>query len=113
MMRVTRGVHELRAVDAVLEAVHRAGWRGREAVLQYAAFSNFLLSTAAHNAARLVNQAAEGREGWIQEYHPADPTKYPFAEAAKDDLRALEMAEVFTRTVDIVISAMDPHRPGH
>ena len=74
MTRTTRGIHELRAVDAVLEAVHRAGWEGSEAVMHYATFTTSVLFSSAHYAARLLNEAAEGREGWVQEYHPAHAT---------------------------------------
>lgn len=112
MGRVTRGIHELRAVDAVLEAIHRAGWRGREAVLQYQAYSNWLLSVSALNGARLVQQAAEGGpEGWVQEYHPVDPAAYPHAEAAKEYLRQVDHTEVFHRQVEIVIAAMSAETP--
>ncbi len=107
MGRVTRGIHELRAVDAVLEAIHRAGWRGAEAVLQYQAYSVWLLSVAARNAARMMQEEAEGSsEGWVQVYHPVDPSAYPYAEAAKEHLRQVDHTEVFHRQVEIIIAAM-------
>ena len=113
MGRVTRGIHELRAVDAVLEAIHRAGWRGREAVLQYQAYSNWLLSVAARHGAQLVQEAADGgSEGWVQEYHPVNPAAYPYAEAAKEYLRQVDHTEVFQRQVEILIAAMSAEAPS-
>jgi AcrR family transcriptional regulator len=107
MGRVTRGIHELRAVDAVLEAIHRAGWRGAEAVLQYRAYSGWLLAVSAHNATSTVHErTGSGPEGWVQEYHPVDPSAYPYAEAAKEHLRQVDHTEVFLRQVEIVIEAM-------
>jgi AcrR family transcriptional regulator len=112
MGRVTRGIHELRAVDAVLEAIHRAGWQGREAVLQYQAYSNWLLSVAALHGARMVQEAADGGpEGWVQEYHPVDPAAYPYAEAAKEYLRQVDHTEVFRRQVEIIIAAISTETP--
>jgi AcrR family transcriptional regulator len=106
MGRVTRGVHELRAVDALLEAFHRGGWRGRAAVLHYQAFSNFLLSVASNNAWRLVNQRFGTEVNWVQEYQPANPDAYPYAEAAKDHLRSIDMTDVFHRQTDLVLAAL-------
>nr|WP_272926539.1 TetR/AcrR family transcriptional regulator C-terminal domain-containing protein [Streptomyces sp. SID5476] len=106
MGRVTRGVHELRAVDAVLEAFHRGGWRGRAAVLHYQAFSNFALAMASNNAWRLVNQRFGAEVNWVQEYQPANPATYPYAEAAKEHLRSLDMTDVFHRQMDILLAAL-------
>ncbi|MEW2395804.1 helix-turn-helix domain-containing protein [Streptomyces sp. NPDC046862] len=107
MGRVTRGAHELRAVDAVLEAFHRGGWRGREAVLHYQAFSNFILAMASNNAWRLVNQRFGAEVNWVQEYQPADPAAYPYAEAAKEHLRSIDMTDVFRRQTDILLTALE------
>ncbi|GAA0313771.1 hypothetical protein GCM10009540_36570 [Streptomyces turgidiscabies] len=107
MGRVTRGVHELRAVDALLEAFHRGGWRSRAAVLCYQAYSNFILAMASNNAWRLVSERFGAETNWVQEYHPADPDAYPYAEAAKEHLRTVDMTDVFRRQVDILLAALE------
>lgn len=107
MHRTTRGIHELRAVDAVLEAVHRAGLRDEEAAMSYAAYANLVLSTCTQHATRLLSVAAEGEEGWVQVYHPTDPTAYPYAVRAAAHLAALDFTEVFRRQVEAVISDID------
>ncbi|GGR89316.1 TetR family transcriptional regulator [Streptomyces humidus] len=107
MGRVTRGAHELRAVDAVLEAFHRGGWRGRAAVLHYQAYSNFVLAAASNNAWRLVNQRFGAEVNWVQEYQSADPDAYPYAEAAKEYLRTVDMTAVFHRQTDILLAALE------
>ena len=67
---------QLRAVDAVLEVVHRAGWHGREAVLQYAAFSNCVLSLAAYDAARPRQPVRRGAGG-LGRVPPCRPQDVP------------------------------------
>jgi AcrR family transcriptional regulator len=107
MTRTTRGIHELRAVDAVLEALHRGGWRGRAAVEHYQVLSNFILAMSSHNAWRVVSLRFEGQsQEWVQEYHPVDASAYPYATAAKEHLRSIDMDDVYRRQVEIVLAAL-------
>lgn len=109
MSRTTRGIHELRAVDAVLEAIHRAGLRGEDAAMSYAVYAHLVLSVCSQHATRLVSMAAEGEEGWVQVYHPTDPTAYPHAAQAAPYLPAIDHAEVFRRQIELVISDLEAH----
>jgi AcrR family transcriptional regulator len=103
MHRTTRGIHELRAVDAVLEAVHQAGLRDEDAAMSYAVFAHLVLSMCSQHATRLASVAAEGEEGWVQVYHPTDPTAYPYAMRAAAHLQAIDHTDVFRRQVELVI----------
>lgn len=107
MGRVTNGPNELRAVDAILRALHHAGLRGREAVVQYQAYANLVIGTAAAHGARL-SAATNGDAGseWVQAYAPTDPHQYPYAEAARADLRLVDYEEVFATLVRIYLDAL-------
>jgi hypothetical protein len=107
MHRTTRGVHELRAVDAVLEAVHQAGLRDEDAVMSYAVYAHLVISMSCQHATRLVSVAAEGEEGWVQVYHPTDPAAYPYAVRAAAHLLAIDHTEVFRRQVELVIGDIE------
>lgn len=107
MHRTTRGIHELRAVDAVLEAIHRAGLRGEDAAMGYAVYAHLLLSVCSQHATRLVSMAVEGEEGWVQAYHPTDPTAYPYALQAAPHLLAIDHTEVFRRQIELVIGDIE------
>jgi hypothetical protein len=81
---MTRGPQELRAVDAILEAIHTAGLRGDSAILQYHIFSNLVLAASGAHAARIAveeENASAGPVEWNQEYHPANPSDYPYVTA--------------------------------
>jgi AcrR family transcriptional regulator len=107
MHRTTRGVHELRAVDAILEAVHQAGLRDEHAVMSYAVYAHLVLSMCSQHATRLVSVAADGEEGWVQVYHPTDPTAYPHAVRAAAHLLAIDHKEVFRRQVELAIGDIE------
>ena len=112
--RVTLGPHEVRAVDAILEAVHRAGWQGREAVFQYQMYSNLVLALSGRNAAMLAAAAAAGADSgnfWVQEYRPARPQDFPYVSAHHDELRIKDGFEVFSGQVEAMLAAMKAALP--
>ena len=104
---ITNGIDELRAVDAVLRALHMAGLRGREAVVQYQVYANLVLGAAQAHAARL-SSADEGRtqQGWVQVYTPTDPTQYPYAVAVMAELRLVDYEEVFGKLLEMYFDAL-------
>lgn len=107
--RVTLGPHEVRAVDAILEAVHSAGWRGREAVFQYQMYANLVLALSGRNAAMLAAAAASGADSgtfWVQEYRPARPEDFPYVSALQDELRVKDGFGVFRGQVEALLAAM-------
>ena len=104
---ITNGMNELRAVDAVLRAIHMRGLRGRDAVVQYQVYSNLVLGAATAHGARLASRdGGPTEEGWIQSYSPADPTRYPYAEAVKSELRRVDFVEVFSRQVAMFLEVL-------
>lgn len=104
---ITNGVHELRAVDAVLRALDRAGLTGREAVLQYQVYANLVLGAAQGHAARVSSLGeARGQAGWVQVYTPTDPRQYPHAEAVKGELRLVDYEEVFGKMIQMYLDAL-------
>ncbi|MEP6843352.1 MAG: helix-turn-helix domain-containing protein [Pseudolysinimonas sp.] len=105
----TNGINELRAVDAVLRALHMRGLRGRDAVAHYQVYSNLVLAAAAAHGARLASSQGEPTEGgWVQSYSPADPTRYPYAEAVKVELRLVDDKEIFSRQVAMLLGVLSP-----
>ncbi|MEV8271996.1 TetR/AcrR family transcriptional regulator [Microbacterium sp. NPDC077184] len=107
MSRITNGVNELRAVDAILRALERAGIRGREAVLQYQVYANIVVGSAAGHGARLSGRGEPRTpEGWVQAYTPTDPTLYPYAEALKSELRLIDYETVFAKHIEMYLDAL-------
>ncbi|MFF2486127.1 TetR/AcrR family transcriptional regulator [Microbacterium sp. NPDC058062] len=105
---ITNGVEELRAVEAVLRALHVAGLRGRVAVVYYQAYANLVLSAAQSQAARLA--AADNAGGplrLVQAYSPADPNQFPFADSVRNELRRVDYEEVFATQLKMYVDALE------
>ncbi|MEO7123246.1 MAG: helix-turn-helix domain-containing protein [Lacisediminihabitans sp.] len=103
----TNGINELRAVDAVLRALHMRGLRGRDAVAHYQVYSNLVLAAAAAHGSLLASSYGDQtKEGWVQSYSPADPLRYPYAEAVKVELRLVDYKEVFSRQVAMFLEVL-------
>lgn len=112
--RVTQGPHEIRAVEAILAAVHQAGWRGAEAVFQYQMFANMILALSGRNAAVLAAAEASGADRetfWIQEYRPARPEEFPHVTEHREELRTVFGIEVYRGQVEALLEAMAAARP--
>jgi AcrR family transcriptional regulator len=104
---ITNGMNELRAVDAVLRALHHAGFSGTEAVLQYQVYATMVLGAAAANGGRLA--ALDGKRasgGWVQVYAPVNPVDYPYAEALKSELRLVDYEVVFATQITMYLDAL-------
>ncbi|MDN4474148.1 TetR/AcrR family transcriptional regulator [Demequina zhanjiangensis] len=107
MTIVTGGVNELRAVDAVLEAVHQAGFEGAEAVLHYQAFANTVLGTASSHAARLSGLTDQpSAEGWVQAYEVGDVMHHPHVQRLMQELRVVDYDAVFEAIIDTYIAGL-------
>lgn len=105
---MTNGMNELRAVDAVLRALHHAGLRGRQAVVYYQVYANLILGASQGEAVRLSStERGYVSEGWVQVYTPADPTQYPYAEAVKTELRIVDYEEVFAKQLEMYLDALE------
>lgn len=104
---VSNGPNELRAVEWLLRAIHRAGITGREAVVQYQVYANLVLLAAGAQGARLSpSDPRSGTEGWIQVYAPKDPARFPYAEAAKAELASVTYEEVFDKQLEMYLDAL-------
>lgn len=107
LLSYTGGTNELKAVDAVLDAMMRGGRSGRDAVVEYQAFANFILSTTTMNAARMTTSRPIGKSAvWVQEYPPVDPAEFPSAMAVRDDLKVVDFDEVYHHQVDLYLAAL-------
>lgn len=100
-------MNELRAVDAILRALTLAGLSGADAVLQYQVYANIVVGSAAGHGARL-SERSEPRtpEGWVQTYTPTDPSKFPYAESLKDELRLIDYEAVFAKQIEMYLDAL-------
>ncbi|MGB4778858.1 TetR/AcrR family transcriptional regulator [Microbacterium sp.] len=104
---ITNGIHELRAVDAVLRALHQSGLRGREAVIYYQVYANLVLGAAQAQATRLsATGSGRDQDDWLQVYTPSDPSAYPYAEAVKTELRRVNYEEVFGKQLELFLAAL-------
>jgi AcrR family transcriptional regulator len=104
---ITNGMNELRAVDAVLRALHHAGLSGLEAVVQYQVYATMVLGAAAANGGRLAALAGKRASGgWVQVYAPVDPADYPYAEALKSELRVVDYEVVFATQIEMYLEAL-------
>ena len=113
--RVTLGPNEIRVVDAILEAIHQAGWRGPEAVFQYQMYSNLVLALSGRNAAMLAAAAEAGVAPgslWTQEYMPANPGDFPYLLEHRDDLRLKDNFAVYKGQVEALLAAMRAALPA-
>jgi len=105
---VSNGMNELRAVEWILRALARAGLTGRAAVVQYQVYADTVLGAASAHGARLSSAASrEMTDGWIQVYAPADPSQYPYAQAAKTDLAMVDHEEVFAKQIEMYLAALE------
>jgi AcrR family transcriptional regulator len=114
--RVTRGPAEIRAVDLILRAVHKAGWTGHEAVVKYHKFSNLVLSLCGANAAQLAAHAEtsiRNPTGWVQAYQTLNPEEYPYVTEAAGDLAAVDYFEVFTGLVEELLATLESEAPNN
>ena len=107
MSRVTNGMNELRAVDAVLRALMAGGLRGEEAVLQYQVYVNLVVGSASgHGTTLSTTSAAYTPDGWVQVYTPTDPSQYPHADAVKSQLRVVNAEKVFATQLRMYLDAL-------
>jgi len=102
---VTNGPNELQAVEWVLRALHVAGLRGEDAVIQYNVYANLVLGSSSAYAAKL----AETRDpsGWMQVYAPKDPSQFPHAESLKAELAAVDYEVVFAKELEMYLDALE------
>lgn len=101
---VTNGVNELRAVECVLNALFLAGLEDEDAVLHYQVYSNLVLSAAMSHGIRLASEKAVGTR--VQDYHPEDPSQFPYAERVKKELRVIDHEEVFAKLMEMFIDSV-------
>ncbi len=99
------GVHELRAIDCVLRALHAAGLRDGQAAAYYRAFASLFLGVSAAQAVRLSQQGGVASE-WVQVYRPTDPARFPYAEAVRDELRFSDPDEIFRMHIEMYVESV-------
>lgn len=108
--RVTRGPHELQAVDAILQALFAAGLTEEDAVTHYHLFALTVLAQSADHAAKLaaMNAATAHRtaQGWEQVYVPRDPEEAPHYWAVRDRLRVRDDYALYRTQVELVLESI-------
>lgn len=104
--RVTRGPHELKAVNAILEALYTAGLSEDDAVLHYHMFAMSVLAVSGDYASKLV-QDTRGTSGWQQVYRPSSPDDYPHYWRVRERLSSgRDDHAVFALQVEAIIDAV-------
>lgn len=107
--RVTRGPHELKAVDAILQALSAAGLSEESAVMHYHLFAVTVLAQSADHAAKLASMetggdAPDGR--WEQVYVPRDPDEAPHYWAVRDKLRFRDDYALYRIQIELVLESI-------
>ncbi|MFE1026665.1 TetR/AcrR family transcriptional regulator [Streptomyces sp. NPDC058818] len=106
--RVTRRVHEFRAVDTGIGLLRRAGFDAETAVRHYAAFIDTVLGHAALDAAHLA-LAPELRRAddaaWTQAYQDLPDDSYPELAVVRPHL-PLMAAGSFAPAVELLLAAL-------
>jgi AcrR family transcriptional regulator len=112
--RTTRGPHEMKLADALLEAVLRAGFTGEPAVLHYRIFVDLALAwSGAHASVLSLEPAARqgDEESWKREYVAVDPAQYPHIARVRGDL-AVKFETIFDRGLAMMLDQINAAAPN-
>ncbi|MEU6844083.1 TetR/AcrR family transcriptional regulator [Streptomyces sp. NPDC046716] len=112
--RVTRRVHEFRAVDAGIGLLRRAGFDDADAVRHYSAFVDTVLGHAALDAAHLalpVERREADDRAWAGVYAELSDVEHPHLAAARGAL-PLMAGSSFETALELVLSALAVAAPG-
>jgi AcrR family transcriptional regulator len=113
--RTTRGPEEMKAVDAFLEAVLRAGFTGEDAALYYRVVVDLCLSWSGSHAAILCLEPA-ARQGdelsWSREYLAVDPARYPHIAEVRGDLASIKFEAAFDTGLGMILDQMNAQAPN-
>jgi AcrR family transcriptional regulator len=113
--RTTRGPEEMKAADALLEAILRAGFTGELAVLYYRIFIDLVLAwSGAHAAVLSLEPAARqgDQESWGREYLAADSARYPHIATVREDLASIKFETIFDRGVGMMLDQINAVAPN-
>ncbi|WP_338702743.1 TetR/AcrR family transcriptional regulator [Streptomyces sp. Q6] len=111
--RVTRRVHEFRAVDAGIGLLRRAGFSDEDAVRHYSAFVDTVLGHAALDAAHLalpVERRAADDRAWEGVYAGLSAETHPQLAAVRGHL-PLMAGSSFEAALDLLLSALAAAAP--
>ncbi len=107
--RTARREHEFRKVERVIDCMRRAGFDEAESARSYRAFSGFVLSFSAQDAA-LVALPEDLREAdlrsWEVEYRTLSPEDYPNIVAVAPVLPPVDDPDNFAFTLELVLEAL-------
>ncbi|MFC7309674.1 TetR/AcrR family transcriptional regulator [Streptomyces monticola] len=112
--RVTRRLHEFRAVETGIGLLRRAGFAEADAVRHYAAFIDTVLGHAALDAAHLAlapERRASDDAAWASVYQSLPAAEYPELAAVREEL-PLMAGSSFDVALELVLSALVARAPG-
>lgn len=107
---LTRGPHEMRAVDALLEALWAGGLRGQSAVAEYHLISSAILAMSGRHAAMMAQRKELGLDPdsqWVQQYVPADPNDFPRLAALRNQLEATDPLHTYKLQIDALLDSIE------
>jgi AcrR family transcriptional regulator len=114
MYRTTQGPAEMRTVDMILDALHQAGFEGKEAALAYRAFGDFALYWSGAEASFLaLDEKAQqkDRDAWTRAYLVADQAVFPAIWRVREELPALKDDEIFETVLSLVLGGIIARAP--
>jgi AcrR family transcriptional regulator len=112
--RTTQRPAEIRAVDVLLDAVHRAGFEGLEAAVVYRSVGDFALSWCGGEAAFLALPGplqATDRAAWTQAYRAVEQAEYPHIWQVRDELPLVTDDDIFESILAMVITGLCSRAP--
>jgi AcrR family transcriptional regulator len=112
--RTTQGPWEMRAVNIILDALHQAGFSGREAALAYRAFGDFALFWSGGEASFLaLDEAAQrkDRDAWTRAYLIADREAFPCIWRVREELPTLKDDDIFGTILSFVLGGIIARAP--
>ncbi|HVQ88857.1 MAG TPA: TetR/AcrR family transcriptional regulator C-terminal domain-containing protein [Actinomycetes bacterium] len=107
--RTTQGEAEARAIERVLEALHRAGFSPQEAVGIWRAFADTMLAWAGLSAAFLslpVDTRAKDVSAWTHSYQLVSADQFPHLHRAGPYLADAEVNDPFHLAVEIMLDGI-------
>jgi AcrR family transcriptional regulator len=112
--RTTMGPAEMRAVDMILDALHQAGFTGKEAAVTYRAFGDFCLFWSGSEGSFLsLDEKAQqhDRDAWTRGYLTADRVLFPAIGRVREELPAVKDDEIFETILSLVLDGLTARAP--
>ncbi|PQZ85752.1 TetR family transcriptional regulator [Arthrobacter sp. MYb227] len=107
-LRVTRQEGELQFVEAMLAALHRAGFKGKDAARIHRACADFMLSWTGFSAGLLLlgEKSSQDDRAWVESYAGISVGDYPLAVASVSAMAEIPDDENYTFALELLLAGI-------